>query len=225
MSARPDTHATISDAVHARLREDILDGVLPPGEKLRIDQVCTRYGVTSTPVREALNQLAVEGFVLRRAQRGFYVAEANNAELEELTNTRCWVESIALREAIGHRTTAWEETLVLAFHRLSRTRRSISDEVFRDNPDWEEAHRAFHRALLATCPSRQLIAFCARLSDHAVRYRRLAMSAIYPKRDVASEHRAIMEAATEGRTEEAVERLVQHYRHTAAIIAAEQPSA
>jgi len=147
------------------------------------------------------------------------VAEANNAELEELTNTRCWVEAIALREAIAHRTTAWEETLVLAFHRLSRTRRSISAEVFRDNPDWEDAHRAFHRALLATCPSRQLIEFCARLSDHAVRYRRLAMSAAFPKRDIASEHRAIMEAATEGRTDDAVDALVQHYRRTASFIA------
>jgi DNA-binding GntR family transcriptional regulator len=212
--------ATLSGAITARLRRDILDGALPPGGKLRIDEMCARYGATSTPVREALNQLSVEGFVRRREQRGFSVAEANAAELEELTNTRCWVEAVALREALARRTQAWEEALVLAFHRLIRTERSTDSDSFRDNPDWEAAHRAFHMALLATCPSRLLIDFCARLSDHAVRYRRLAMNAAYRRRDIAGEHRALMMAAVEGRADDAVELLTAHYRRTADFVLA-----
>jgi GntR family carbon starvation induced transcriptional regulator len=214
-SATQEVPATISAAVYARLRSDIVEGAFVPGSKLRIDEMCARYGATSTPVREALNQLASEGFVRRREQRGFSVAEASAAELEELTNTRCWVEAIALREAIRHRSVAWEEALVLAFHRLARTERSTDRAAFRENPDWEKAHRAFHVALIATCPSRLLIEFCVRLSDHAVRYRRLAMTAAYPHRDIAGEHRGIMEAAVEGRSDDAVERLIRHYRRTA----------
>jgi len=161
--------ATLSGAVYATLRRDILQGALPPGRKLRIEEACAHTGATSTPVREALNQLAMEGFVAHRQQRGFVVAEASAAELAELTNPRCWVETVALREAIAHRGTGWDEALVLAFHRLARTSRSTDSTVFHDNPEWEDAHAAFHRALIATCPSRFPIEFCQRLSDHAAR--------------------------------------------------------
>src|SRR5580698_2992535 len=120
----PDAPATtLSSAAYARLRRDILQGALPPGQKLRIEEACARTGTTSTPVREA----------------------------------------------IAHRTQAWEEALVLAFHRLARTERSIEVATFRENPDLEQTHGAFHQALIATCPSRFLIDFCRRLSDHAVR--------------------------------------------------------
>lgn len=209
---------TLSAAVYARLRQDIVDGTLPPGGKLRIDTVCTRYGVTSTPVREALSQLASEGFVLRREQRGFSVAEASSAELQELTDTRCWVEAVALRQAMLHATPAWEEGIVVGFHRLSRTARSTDAQTFRENPAWEGTHRAFHMALLATCPSRWLIAFCGQLCDHATRYRRLAMTAVYPNRDTLREHRDIMDGVLAGDADAAVDVLLSHYRRTADIV-------
>jgi DNA-binding GntR family transcriptional regulator len=214
---------TMSGVIYATLRQDILRGALPPAAKLRIDTLCERYDATSTPIREALNQLASEGFVQRRDQRGFFVAEASQTELTQLTNTRCWVEPIALREAIAHRTTAWEEQAVLAMHRLSRVSRSSSSGRFTASADWETAHRAFHRALIATCPSRWLVDFCMLLSDHATRYRNLSMSVVYPNRDVAGEHRLLMEAAISGDSEGAVERLLLHYRRTASIIEASAP--
>ncbi len=213
-----DVPLTLSAAVYARLRQDIVYGALPPGGKLRIDMVCARYGVTSTPAREALGQLASEGFVLRREQRGFTVAEASGPELQELTNTRCWIEAVALRQAMLHATPAWEEGIVLGFHRLSRTARSMDAETFHENPAWEGAHRAFHMALLATCPSRWLIAFCGQLCDHATRYRRLAMTAVYPNRDVLREHRAIMDGVLSGDAGAAVDVLTSHYRRTATIV-------
>jgi GntR family transcriptional regulator, carbon starvation induced regulator len=209
---------TRSGMIYSTLRQDILLGELAPSGKLRIDQLCQRYGVTSTPIREALNQLAMEGFVQRRDQRGFFVAEASETELEQLTNTRCWVEPIALRQALTHRTVAWEEQLVLTCHRLSRVDRSASTETFKENPEWEKAHRTFHMALIATCPSRWLVDFCGLLSDHAARYRNLAMAVIYPQRDIAGEHRALMEAAIHGEVEDAVTKLVEHYRRTEQII-------
>src|SRR5438132_3065937 len=224
VEVQPDAPATLSSACYARLRGDILQGALPPGRKLRIEEACARTGATSTPVREALNQLAKEGFVERREQRGFVVAEVSASELAELTDTRCWVEPIALREAIAHRTQAWEEAVVLSFHRLARTARSIDPTAFRENPGWEAPHGAFHLALIATCPSRFLTEFCRHLSDHAVRYRRLAMSSAYPTRDVTTEHRALMEAAIDGRADDAAELLIAHYRRTASFVLASDTS-
>jgi GntR family carbon starvation induced transcriptional regulator len=215
---------TLSIAVYARLRQEIVDGMMEPGGKLRIGDVSARYGVTSTPVREALSQLTSEGFVLRRPQRGFTVATASNAELQELTQTRCWVEELALRQAMQHATPAWEEGIVLALHRLSRTSRSTGQDIFRENPAWEGAHHDFHTALLATCPSRLLTAFCAQLRDHATRYRRLAMTAVYPNRDILAEHRAIADATLSGDADAAVDALITHYRRTASIVAGVHPS-
>jgi DNA-binding GntR family transcriptional regulator len=214
----PGTSTTLSGAAYDRLRRDILSGDLPPGQKLRIEDACARTGATSTPVREALNQLASEGFVERRAQRGFVVAEVSGAELAELTDSRCWVESIALRQSMTHRSQEWEDRLVVAFHRLARTSRSTDDVVFEENPAWEAAHSAFHAALIAACPSRFVLDFCRRMSDHAVRYRRLAMRVAYPLRDVTNEHRTLMEAAIDGREDDAVDCLVQHYRRTAGFV-------
>jgi DNA-binding GntR family transcriptional regulator len=218
-----DASTTLSSAAYARLRRDILDGALPPGRKLRIEEACARTGATSTPVREALNQLAMEGFVERREQRGFIVAEVSAQELRELTDTRCWVETIALRQAIAHRSQAWEDAVVLTFHRLARTPRSTAADSFQENPDWEAAHGAFHAALIATCPSRFMIDFCRRLSDHAVRYRRLAMSQAYPRRDITAEHRVLMEAALDGRAEDAAAALAHHYRLTASFVQGQDP--
>lgn len=210
---------TLSASVYARLRQDIVDGTLEPGGKLRIAVVSARYGVTSTPVREALSQLASEGFVQRWEQRGFTVAAASESELQELTQTRCWVEEVALRQAMLHATPDWEEGIVLALHRLSRTARSTDATVFQENPAWEGVHHAFHAALIATCPSRFLREFCAKLSDHATRYRRLAMTAAYPNRDIGAEHRAIADATLTGNADAAVDVLTSHYRRTASIVA------
>ncbi len=209
---------TISGWVYAQLRGDILSADLPPGGKLRIEALCARYGVTSTPMREALNQLASEGFVLRREQRGFSVASASIIELEQLTQTRCWVEAVALREAIAHRTAAWEAGLREAWEELSATPRSTDPTAFRENPAWEGIHRHFHMALLASCPSPWLITFCGQLSDHAMRYRRLAMSTAFPHRSVMGEHRAILDAALQGDAVLAVAKLEAHYRRTAGIV-------
>ena len=210
--------STRTGTVYKVLRQDILCGRLTPAAKLLIDEIGQRNGVTSTPIPEALNQLITEGFVQKVDQKGFFVAEVSKRELSELTNTRCWIEAVALREALAHRTAQWEEELILAGHRLSRISRSADPEVFKENAAWEEAHKHLHMALIATCPSRWLLDFCSLMTDHAARYRYLSMSLAYPTRDVAKEHKALIEAAIDGPPTRAIEMLMEHYRTTADII-------
>jgi DNA-binding GntR family transcriptional regulator len=212
------TSSTRTSAVYRVLRQDILNGKLPPSAKLLIDELSQRCGVTSTPIREALNQLVTEGFVLKVDQKGFFVTQVSRRELSELTNTRCWVESIALREALANRTPKWEEELILAGHRLSRIDRSADPDVFQENAAWEDTHKQFHTALIAACPSRWLLEFCSLMTDHAVRYRYLSMSLAYPERDVGKEHKALVDAAIDGPPARAIEMLMAHYRTTADII-------
>ena len=210
--------ATRATSLYDQLRADLLGGELEPASKLAIEALAERYATSATPLREALNRLVSDGLVERREQRGFVVAGISEQDLAEITQARCWLEAIALRESMAARSTAWEEALVLAHHRLARTPRSLSDSQFEDNPDWEPLHRAFHRALISGCGSRWLLSFCEQLADQHHRYRRLSAPRAFAKREVKSEHQQLLEAALAGRADEAVALLCQHFERTARII-------
>lgn len=220
---------TAATAVYQQLRQDILKGEFKPGQRLQIDALAERYDVGTNPVREALNRLSSERLVDRHDQRGFFVPPITVDGLRELVKTRCWLETIAVQQSIAHRDQAWEETLVLAYHRLSRTPWSLHGEQ-RDarlaaNPEWEQRHRAFHLALIANCGSRWLIGFCEDLMYQAERYRYIAVSTTYPDRITNDEHKGIMDAAIDGDAALAVERLTEHYRLTLSIIEGQIPAA
>ena len=214
--AAAPTHAS---SVHERLRADILSGRLPPG-RLPIRTLMERYGIGQTPLREALNRLAAAGLLRAEDQRGFAIPGISAAELEELTRTRCWLEERALRESIAAATEAWEESLLLAGHRLSRTPRTLDAGLL--NPAWEERHRDFHERLIGNCGSRWLVGFCRQLTDRHQRYRHLAAGRSIAQRDVDAEHRAILDAVLRRDADAAVALLDAHYWRTARVILADR---
>lgn len=205
------TNATL---VYRELRRDILQGWLKPGRKLRIDVLTKHYKVGTNPVREALNRLSSERLVDREEQRGFFVPPLSLTHFRELVITRCWLESRALAESIGNRTDEWEDRIVVAFHRLSRTPFQVPPESREANLTWESRHRVFHEALISNCGSRWLLRFCGELMDQVERYRYISMTTTYPRRDSNEEHRLIMEATLDGDAETACERLTAQYRLT-----------
>jgi DNA-binding GntR family transcriptional regulator len=209
---------TLASTVYERLRSDILTGKLAPGRKLGIDFLCKQYKTGHIPIREALNRLSSDGLVDRRDRRGFQVAPVSSEDLAEMVKTRCMLESLALRESIAARTQAWEEGVIVAYHRLSRAPRSMSPKVFRENPEWENLHRAFHLSLISACGSRWLLAFCAQLADQSYRYRQIAFQRTFPLSNDTEGHRAIMEAAIDGDADKAAQLLQTHLRFTADII-------
>lgn len=210
---------TRASAVYEQLRADITHGVLAPGSKLRMEAMVSRYVVGASPLREALSRLSAEGLVARTDQRGFSVAALQWDELPILTRNRLQLEGLALRESIEHRDAAWEDQLVLLVHRLSRTPRSLSADHFVPNPAWETLHREFHRGLLARCPSRWLRGFCDSLADEAYRFRQVAAGKSFSSRNEHAEHVAIFEAAIEGRVDDALRLLGEHYTRTSAVVA------
>ncbi len=215
----PDGQTTsVTVQVYGKARADILTGVLEPGQKLKIDELRQAYGSGSSPIREALSLLTSDGLVERVDQRGFRVALVSAEGFDELLTTRCWLEDRALSESIAHGGKEWEERVVLAEYRLSREERSISKNAFIANQDWESCHKNFHMALISACGSSILLNFCNQLYDQNVRYRHLAGKVAYPKRNIAKEHRAIMQAALDRDTESAVAYLLDHYRETGAFL-------
>lgn len=205
---------TLATAAFRRLRAEILDGRLVPGARLKVQDLAASYGIGAAPLREALAQLAAEGLARRIEQRGFRVAEADPAQLAGLIRTRCLVEPLALRESVARGDAAWEDALAGAERRLARLPRSLVPTSLMRNPDWEAAHIAFHRALIAACGAPPLLAFCERLREEADRYRALAGAVAFHKRDVAGEHAAITAAALDRDADRAADLLAQHLTTT-----------
>ncbi len=206
---------TAISRVYEHIRQDIINGLLAPGQKLKIDSMAERYDIGVNPVREALSRLSTEGLVEHRDQRGFVVHAMSAAEFRELVKTRCWLDSKALEESIIHRDAKWEIALRQAYADLSATPRSLeSDENFYSNPQWQNRHRAFHLALLANCGSSWLLHYCKDLTNQAERYRALADAKGYQQRNTPDEHRAIMNYALAGQRSEAIALLQDHYQRT-----------
>ena len=222
---------TMASTLAAGIRSDIIGGTLPPGAKLRIKELCERYGAGAIPVREALSRLATGGFVVAEDQRGFRVAGVSAEELVDITETRVHVECEALRQSIHDGGLDWEEKLIGAHHRLSRLPMLASGTAGLE-PEWERAHVAFHAALLSGCSSKWMKSLSDLLRDQTARYRNLSVMIPQkpsrgskarggaPARDVTQEHREMVEAALARDAERACALLAGHFRATTQLVLA-----
>jgi GntR family transcriptional regulator, carbon starvation induced regulator len=226
LNMRPGAQrSSISSTTLARLRREILNGQIPPGERLNLDQLRATYSVSLSPLREALARLASEGLVRHvEEQRGFQVAPVSSENLNEVTALRKTLEVMALAQSIEHGDDEWESEIVSALHRLSKLRaRSRADENAVDE-EWEHWHRRFHAALIGACRAPVLMQFCDTLHDLSDRYRRVFMHLRQRSpRDVHAEHTAIAEAALRREPDTACGLMARHIEVTATQILAVLP--
>lgn len=194
------------------LRRMIVTGELKPGEKLKIDGLRKRLDTGASPIREALSLLTSDNLVERIDQRGFRTAQVSAENFEEILLLRCNLEDLALRESIANANDAWEESIVLAHHRMERAKGS-------DSQTFEDLHKDFHMALLSNAPLPILQKVCSQLYDLNIRYRFLAGNALnYQRRDVGDEHKGILDAAVARDADLASDRLLNHYKMTGAFL-------
>jgi DNA-binding GntR family transcriptional regulator len=213
---------TVADAVHERLRADLMAGRYGPGEALRLEPLMARYGCGISPLREALNRLAAERLVAAVGQRGFQAAPMSLAEMWDVMRLRQKLEGEALAGAIEAGDARWESEILAAFHRLAKAPPPGRDRA--DPDSWERGHREFHCALIAACASDWLLHFIGILYGHTERYRRIRFERTMPKklvRDVEAEHRALMDAVLARDKRRAVRLLTEHLDKTANFIARE----
>jgi GntR family transcriptional regulator, carbon starvation induced regulator len=218
--------ATLGEAAYQRLRADIVAGELEAGKPLRLEALRQRYGLSFSPLREALMRLQSERLVLSTALRGFSVAPLSREEMRDATETRILIESEALRLSMRDGDDDWEAGIVAACHALSlqveRLSRIASKPDAADILAMEERHHQFHRALIADCGSPRLLELSDQLYVETQRYRLPSLVgrvAGKQRRDVPAEHQQIMDA-TLRRSDEAARLLAEHYRRTAAIVEA-----
>ena len=202
---------TLTTDLFEQLRADILHCRLAPGARLRFKELRQRYGSGLSPLREALMRLVAEGLAHLEDHKGFQVAPVSQDEMVDIATTLFELEAVAIRKAIEHGDDRWEANIIARFHELSK--RSIMSETLTLDPEWESRNVAFHESLYAACGSPYLIAFCRKLSDRFSRYRRLWARHADMSRDVAHEHKEIMEAVVHRDAATAL-RLLQRHRLT-----------
>lgn len=95
----PDVHRQLKDTVYLQLRDDIVNGILPPGAMLREAELAARFGVSKTPLRDALVRLQKDGFVAIPPYRSAVVVGYSRTDLQEIYELRELLEGACARQA------------------------------------------------------------------------------------------------------------------------------
>jgi DNA-binding GntR family transcriptional regulator len=197
------------DATYRRIRADIIAGRLAPGTRLLFAEMTKRYEASTGVLREALPRLVEQGLVVSQPQIGFRVVSLSISDLRQLTEARVAIETLVLRQSVTHGDLAWETAVLAAHHLLVRTPQLGEGEELTD--DWIRAHATFHRMLLSGSPNRRMRNIADSLRDSAEVYR--GWSSPFGRkhdRDVAAEHRQLLDTALARNAEDAATVLIRH---------------
>jgi DNA-binding GntR family transcriptional regulator len=193
------------DSVRERLRAAIRSGELAPGLQLKQDELAERFGISRIPVREALRQLEVEGYVTIHPNRGAIVAQLRLDEILELMEIRIALECHALRIAVPQMSDDDLETA----ERILR-----SYDAAPDPETWGEMNWAFHDTLYAPCNRPKLLAMIEANYGHVSRFIRGMISRTVGKERPQREHYELIAACRKGDVDRAVRLLDAHIVHT-----------
>lgn len=212
--AKQRTSSTLSELVRNRLHHDILAGVWSPGDKLQLTALSERYETSSTVVREALTRLVGDRLVELRPNRGFTVPTISVEELRDLTEMRCVNEELGIKLATERGDLDWESEVIAVHHRLERAP-EWDETSGLHTMDWNDAHRDFHLKLIEPAGISVLHDLCGTLFDLVLLYGRWADRATRKVgRDVAREHREILDATINRDGATAAKLLRAHYQTT-----------
>lgn len=208
---------TGADRIYKELHSDLLSGRYQPGDALRFAALRATYDCGISPLREALFRLETKRLVVAEGHRGFRVPPISSDEIRDITSLRQKLDTEALRRSIALGDDEWEARCIGALHRLNKATSHPVDDL----DHWEARHRDFHNTLLNACDSPWLLYMCELLADQTERYRRLRLSSTgRPKliRDVADEHRGILDATLARDADTAGRLLSEHIGETAVFV-------
>ncbi|MFI6348206.1 GntR family transcriptional regulator [Streptomyces sp. NPDC050560] len=190
------------DVHYNRIRDDLVHGTFPPGTVLLETVLSERYGVSRTPVREALGRLAQDGFI-DRGSRGFVVRHRGPEEILAIYEARISLESTAAALA-AERRTSFDLTRL---DHLVEQRRAATGTA--DRATLTAMNEEWHRALRAAARNDIVAGFLDRLDSLLAIYRPAITIQAGPDRTVP-EHGAVLDAVRASDPEEAGRAMTVH---------------
>lgn len=206
----PD-QGSVGDVAYARIRNDILEGALEPGMKLKLDLLKRTYEVSINTLRETLARLASEGLVEAEGQKGFRVVPISIADLREIGELRQLIECHAVRTSIENGDLEWEGRIVAAHHMLAHIEQLMLKEGLRHVLDWQRFDREYHVALMSACNSRWILRVHRAIHDQYRRYQLVALKSVaFRGEESVRDHRSLLDLALKREAEGAVRLLARH---------------
>lgn len=195
---------SLREEVAEKIKGLILNGELLPGEKIVIADLAQKLGVSITPVREALHQLAATGLVCLEPHKGFYVRKWTKREIENLLYLRAYLERLAVRLFVER---ASQEDLKLLKQTLERMKEAAQRNEIQS---LLELNSQFHTIIVEKSANDELINVVSSLREKLHRVRQMSLS--YPGRAAESfaEHAAIYAAIEERNVAKAEQMIEKH---------------
>jgi DNA-binding GntR family transcriptional regulator len=196
-----------SEYVYEEIKRRVFAGVLGPGAVIGQERLAEELGVSTTPLREALKRLAVEGMVHLGSYRDARVTDLTAEEAQSLYEIRLSVDPLAAALAAERRTTTDTTDIEVALARL---------QPLSTSAEWESlvAHRNFHRAVYRASHNAPLVGILESLWDKADRYRQASLrNHPEPVQDierVRAEHQALADAVAASDATEAHSVMQRH---------------
>lgn len=199
---------TAHQLVRDTLRQGILTGRIPGGTRLVQADLARTLKVSTTPVREALRELAGEGLIELDAHRGAVVHTLSRSEVDEIYRIRQLLEPEVMARAVAHIT---PEQLI----EVERIQQDADRET--DPVAWVDLNRRFHRAFSQAAGSRRLAGIVETLQDSATIYVVAALVAgTRTVNEANQEHWEIVRAVRSGDVAEAQRVTLAHIYRTLA---------
>jgi DNA-binding GntR family transcriptional regulator len=213
-----DSPRTVAGLVAERLRAEIVAGKLLAGSKLRQVEIARRFGVSTTPVREALAALQREGLVRLHPQRGAVVFLPSVEDLREHYEIRAALEAVAAARTAERFEESWASPLEALLEEM-RTGPPAARYI--------ELNQRFHTELYAYSQRPRLVEMIAGLRDASSAYLHIYRAAAdFPVKRLDIEHRRILAACVARDGERAAAATREHLQNTVEHVASrlEHPS-
>ena len=194
----------LSETLREQLEEAIATGQLLPGTHLDETELAQRYGVSRTPLREAISQLAGEGLVLQRPRRGAVVASLSPQRLLEMFEVMAELEGMCARLA-ARRINDDDVT------RLEQAHRDCAAAVAALDVDgYFYANERFHQAIFSAAGNQFLAEQASALQKRLRPYRRLQLRVRNRLQRSFEEHQGVLSAIQQGDTQSAAQAATAH---------------
>ncbi|MFD9207902.1 GntR family transcriptional regulator [Streptomyces sioyaensis] len=216
MVERPDVVPSKTDQLAVAIRNAILQGELAAGSLYSAQELGQRFGVSRTPVREALLRLADAGLVRIERNRGVRIVTASDADLAEICTVRLLLEPPAARRAAARMSDAER-------HRLEATLQEMR-ETTGDVEAFFAADRRFHEVILRGSGNNRLADYVASLRDAISLRGQRTLPVMREAQQIITEHENIARAITARAPYGAARAMRQHLLTTADLLVGKEDS-
>jgi DNA-binding GntR family transcriptional regulator len=205
MSALSLSPRALYEEVAELLRQRIFNRELAPGSWIDEMKLAEEYGISRTPLREALKVLAAEGLVTMKVRRGAYVTEVSEKDLADVYHLLSLLESDAAG-VVAQRATDAQIAELQSLHKQLEAAAGNREKFF-------AANERFHMRLLEIAGNRWRDQMVADLRKVMKLNRHNSLLKAGRVKESMLEHRAIMEALAKRDARSAVKRMQEHFRN------------